>query len=217
MSLPRQWGEERHILKLLAGMFNLEVCIMVLPRMMSKEWTKRLLVLGCGLAATVSSHAARAACGDTVDAKGKVFYVIPDGDLVQREVTLTVPACGQGSIVMSSESGWRAETTTFFTRERAGRKIFVVAFQNPQGDNPQKYLVLKGSYIRGKNAAKYWGDMYKLTLPEGESALQKDVAQFMDEQVLSHYGTHAGGFGFKADVPAQNPEPAPALAPTFVD
>jgi hypothetical protein len=193
---------------------------MVLSRINSKEFSKRLFVLGFGLMAAVSSHAARAACGDTVDAKGKVFYVIPEGDLVSRAVTLTVPACGQGSVVLSSESGWRTETTTFWSKEVAGRKVFVVVFQNPKGDNPNHYLILKGSYIRGKNAAKYWGDMYKLTLPEGSSNLQNNVQQLVEESTLHHFGHHAGGFGFKADVPAPTPAPAPTPVPapqTFID
>jgi hypothetical protein len=200
--------------------YQLEVCIMVLRQKMSLVLSKRLLVLGFGLAAAISSHVARAdSCGESVDAPGKVFYVIPDGDLVAREVTLTVPACGEGAVVLSSASGWRTETTTFWSKEVAGRKVFVVVFQNPKGDNPNHYLVLKGSYIRGKNAAKYWGDMYTLTLPEGQGALLKDAQQFDSQSVLGHYGRHAGGFGFKAVVPQSEPElPVPApQAPSFME
>ncbi len=192
---------------------------MILRQTMSQVLSKRLLVLGLGFAATALSHVARAeSCGETVDAQGKVFYVIPDGDLVAREVTLTVPACGEGTVVLSSASGWRTETTTFWSNEVAGRKVFVVVFQNPKGDNPNHYLVLKGSYIRGKNAAKYWGDMYTLTLPEGQSGLMKDAQQFASQNMLTHYGRHAGGFGFKADVPqGQEPQTPAPQSPTYID
>jgi hypothetical protein len=182
--------------------------------MMIRSLAKRLSLIGCGFVALTASYAAHAACGDTVDAPGKVFYVIPDGDLVAREVTLTVPACGEGKVAISSPGGWRAETEYFKGTDVNGRKVFVIAFVNPQGDDPTKVLAFKGSYIRGKNMAKYWGDMFKFTLPP-QGLSQKDIAQMLLDEPVPHNLQHAGGFGFKAEVPAQEPQnPNPA---TFID
>lgn len=167
----------------------------------AKSWSQRFAVLGLSAIGAFGAHTAQAECGDSVDAQGKVFYVIPDGDLVKREVTLTVPACGQGAVVISSASGWRKETTTFFTKHHGGQTTFVVVFQDPQGDNPNHYLTLKGSYLRGKNLATYWGDLYKLTLPEGTPSNKQAMEKIMDGNQWHHYGSHAGGFVFKADVP----------------
>ena len=178
----------------------------------SKSWSNRLAVLGVSLIGVATAQAAKAECGDSVDAQGKVFYVIPEGDLVTREVTLTVPACGQGSIVISSASGWRSETTTFFTKRHGDHTTFVVVFKDPQGDNPNRYLTFKGSYVRGKNLAKYWGDMYNLTLPETIQNKAVIVEGLLNTNLWHHYGSHAGGFAFKADVPPPATEtPAPSI------
>lgn len=184
--------------------------------MLRKAWSmqgfKQVIGFGFGVASMLAAQAAEAACGDLVDAPGKAFYVIPDGDLVTRELTLTVPECGQGAVALSSADGWRAETTKFYTRHHAGRTIFTAIFKNPMGDNPNHYLTLKGSYLRGKNMAKYWGDMYKTTLPGG-MPLPPDIDGMLSVGDLHHHTRHAGGFAFKAEVPVS--DPTPPSAPVF--
>jgi hypothetical protein len=178
----------------------------------SKQGFKHVMGFGFVVASVLGAPAAQAACGDLIEAPGKVFYVIPDGDLVTRELTLTVPECGQGAVALSSADGWRAETTRFYTRHHAGRTIFTAIFKNPMGDNPKHYLTLKGSYLRGKNMAKYWGDMYKTTLP-GSMPLPQDLDAVLSSEGLLPFTQHAGGFAFKADVPAS--DPTPPSAPVF--
>lgn len=179
----------------------------MLRKVMKMHWSRHLLAIGIGLSSALVAQAGQGSCGDAVDAQGKVFYVVPEGDLVTREVTLTVPACGQGNVALSSSSGWRVESNTFFTKKENGQTRFIVIFQNPKGDNPNKFLTLRGSYLRGKNLAKYWGDLYTVTFPEGTPNQLQEVERLTH---LHHYGTHAGGFAFKAEVPASEPTPAPS-------
>ncbi len=165
------------------------------------KWAKPVLVFGTFTTLSAPSLFAAPACGDSVTAAGKVFYVVPEGNMVAREVSLSVPACGQGAVVISSASGWSVETEAFFVKKIHDRTIFYVAFQDPMGDDAHKFLLFKGTYLRGTNVAGYWGDMYDVVLPEGKIETPADAEKLakMEEDGSVH---HIGGFAFHAGVKA---------------
>lgn len=116
---------------------------------------------------------------------GEIFYVTPtSGDIAIRNVTLEVPSRGQGEVVLSATNfDWRS--TDFWTTFENGKTIFNVAFKT-QFMNFKSTIVLKGTYLKGKNKIKYYGDFYK---KKGYGAYNKDLSDMK----------YAGGFNFNYD------------------
>lgn len=129
-----------------------------------------------------------------VVAPGKVFYLIPErNEIVKRDMSLSVPARGEGDVVLISSSGSETKATDFWTEEANGRKVFYVLFsalRNPTDPNsPSISMVFVGTYLRGGNLAAYYGDIY---FGGSESTI---------EMVKTLNGfKHVGGFVFKSDI-----------------
>lgn len=117
-----------------------------------------------------------------VEAKGHTLYKMPTGELVNREVSLFVPAKGQGKVLLKFQGG-EIEAKSFSTREARGRTVFYVQFEDvplaPKGTD----MLFKGTYLRGTNEAVYYGDIFG----RNKSAGQKKWG-------------YAGGFYFSAPV-----------------
>ncbi len=145
-----------------------------------------------------------------VVAPGQVFYKTPAGPLVKRELNLTVPPRGEGEITLSTDK-WTVSTSHFFSKEIAGGIVFTVVFVKPFPEHSESSLVLSGSYMRGSNAAVYWGDLYKTKTP-----LTEPMIRLLELTQLSPRGApflhHAGGFKFKAEITPETPS-EPNLPP----
>jgi hypothetical protein len=161
------------------------------------------MVFGPVLACFVLAGSAKAV---GVTAPGAVFYIDAAGELVKRDVTLTVPVQGQGEVSLSSAK-WSASTTRFLTTKYHGRTVFYVVFDDVGPKH--KSLLLRGTYLRGSNLAAYWGDMYTGHCPEGVSLESCAPAQGAGGH---RHWDHVGGFHFKAPVTGGTPAPQPAPA-----
>ena len=122
------------------------------------------------------------------EAEGQVFYKLPSGELVHRDVTLEVPSRGEGDVIL------RGETTEFtsikhFTVKKKGKTTFYVIFKETSPEGKVVYKVFRGAYLRGTNQAKYYGDIYVKTQVPGTSTLAE-----------ASVGKYVGGFWFKADI-----------------
>jgi len=116
---------------------------------------------------------------------GKIFYSLPNGEIVKRIVTLDVPARGQGEVILSGDNfEWR--TTNFKTIKKNGKTKFVAIFKT-EFMQLKSTVVLTGSYVKGTNLIMYYGDMYK-----------KKGHNFVDEN-LSGF-TYSGGFRFSYEM-----------------
>lgn len=94
-----------------------------------------------------------------VPVDGKIVYKLPSGELVERMVTLDVPARGQGEVVLSGKNfEWR--TKNFKSITVAGKEAFVAAFKT-EHENRKSVVVLSGTYLKGSNKILYYGDVYK--------------------------------------------------------
>ena len=150
-----------------------------------------------------------------VDAPGHVFYKDKEGAMVKRDVTLSVPPCGEGELVLSA-GDWKAATTHFFTYEAAGRVVFTAVFIKPFPSHSETSLVLTGSYMRGTNKAVYWGDMFK-THEEIKAPMMSLLKTNPEMALGSTHFHHVGGFKFKAEVAGGEPTPPPPSAPSPED
>ena len=92
---------------------------------------------------------------------GKIFYQMPDGTTVTRQVTLDVPARGQGEVVLRGE-GMEWRTTRFRSYELAGKKSFVAVF-NTEHDGQAHLVTFSGTYYKASDKILYYGDMFKGT------------------------------------------------------
>ncbi len=151
----------------------------------------KAMVIGPVLALTLAG----AAKAESVAAPGKVFYVNNNGELVKRELTLTVPARGEGEITLGNDN-WSASSNRFFTAKYHGRTVFYVIFSDV-GPN-HKEMLLRGTYLRGTNLAAYWGDVYFGHCAEGQSL--EACANTQDHHQGRQHWDHVGGFAFKAPV-----------------
>jgi hypothetical protein len=129
-----------------------------------------------------------------VVASGNVFYLIPQrNEIVKRDMSLSVPARGEGDVILISSSGSETKATNFWTTEDHGRKVFHVLFaalKNPTDPNSETISMLfEGTYMRGGNLAAYYGDIYF-----GGTASTVEMAQ-----TLNGF-KHVGGFVFKSDI-----------------
>jgi hypothetical protein len=90
---------------------------------------------------------------------GEVYYKLPSGELATRLVTLDVPSRGQGEVILSGKN-FEWKTTKFKSFTKAGQTLFIAAF-NTTFQNFKSTVILKGTYLKGSNQIKYYGDMYK--------------------------------------------------------
>ena len=153
-------------------------------------------IFGSALAWLVQVGSAQAA---TVSAPGEVFYIDNQGAFVKRALTLTVPERGQGEVGLSN-SNWSASTTKFFTIKQHGRTVFYVLFDNVA---PYKPFLLRGTYLRGNNLAKYWGDLFHGSCDQGESF--EACVNAMHHRHHKSNWQHVGGFWFEAPVTGSAP------------
>ena len=79
---------------------------------------------------------------------GKIFYVVPSGELVDIDVTLEVPTRGEGEVVLSGNNfEWR--TTNFKSFTKNGKKVFLAAFQT-EFRNVKSTILFKGTYRKAR-------------------------------------------------------------------
>jgi hypothetical protein len=90
---------------------------------------------------------------------GTITYKLPNGELVDRVVSIDVPSRGQGEVILrSGDFEWR--TTKFWSKEKHGKMIFAALFDTKFRDTESK-LLFKGTYLKGSNKLIYAGDIYK--------------------------------------------------------
>jgi hypothetical protein len=158
-------------------------------------------------AATIFAAASAHANADTtgsVTAQGAVFYKMPAGELVKREASLEVPARGQGDVILRSGS-LELKAHGFKTVRKHGRAVFYVVFLNPPGAPENTAVVYRGSYLRGSNAAKYWGDVFsKSYRAEDLSNPAKTTDSLINDlengQNSDTEWRHSGGFWFGVEI-----------------
>lgn len=119
---------------------------------------------------------------ENVEAPGKVFYKMPSGEIVERKVSLQVPARGEGKVVLKWASG-ELPAESFSTRKENGRTIFYVRFTNVPHAPTGTVMVFKGTYSRGSNLALYYGDIFV----RGSEHPEREW-------------NYIGGFEFKAEI-----------------
>lgn len=118
----------------------------------------------------------------SAEVDGQMFYKLPDGNLVTRDVTIDVPARGQGEVVLSGK-GFEWKTKKFWTKKIKGQTLFIAAFKT-EFQEFKSTIILKGSYLKGSNQIKYYGDFYKMS----------GHGQF-NENSLANFN-YVGGFSF---------------------
>lgn len=147
----------------------------------------------------------------SVVAQGGVFYKMPSGEMVLRDATLEVPARGEGKVVL--RSGLIEMTAHGFkTVHSHGRAIFYVVFLDPPGAPENTAVVYRGSYLRGSNAANFWGDVFIQTFSNRDelSALTKNpgvdalVSDLENSNVDGKEWKHGGGFWFNTKIGEAN-------------
>jgi hypothetical protein len=139
------------------------------------------------------------AYGFSIDANGVLFYQKGEGgEIAVRNMTLSVPPRGEGSITLSSQnSPFDLETERFFSKKKKGRTVFYVVFEGlrqPGTQGPGSTMVLKGTYLRGSNKALYYGNVYK---KKGGLSEKEMSDQYLSSLRGFKYG---GGFKFEAPV-----------------
>lgn len=138
---------------------------------------------------------------DSITATGGVGYKMPNGSIVHREAKLEIPGRGKGKIVLRSGNK-SVESHAFWTKKNHGRTIFNVVFLDPPGAPKKTAVVFSGTYIRGTNAAYYYGDFYSgsyahFSEQEAEIFIENGTRSFdSDERFI-----YQGGFMFHAKVP----------------
>lgn len=146
--------------------------------------TKLLMMVGVLFIAT-HAQAARA----DVLADGFVTYKHPNGELVNRECSLSVPAMGVGQVKLKC-GVHEMITSEFDTTRRHGRIIFSVIFRDIDGAPEGSASKYRGSYLRGSNQAIYYGDVYSSS--DASAGLVGDTAW-----------QYTGGFMFSKDIVAR--------------
>ncbi|MEY4632497.1 MAG: hypothetical protein RIQ81_2617 [Pseudomonadota bacterium] len=163
----------------------------------------RVLAVSAGLSLAMPALADSAG---SVTAAGGVFYKMPSGELVKRDVTLEVPARGQGDVILRG-ANLELKAHGFKTVRKQGRSVFYVVFLNPPGAPENTAAVYRGSYLRGSNAAKYWGDVFskvyqteELAQLTGTQNVDAFVSDLEDDSGKEDDWRHAGGFWFGVDI-----------------
>jgi hypothetical protein len=180
---------------------------------------RSLMAISALAMSTIAFNPARAETGSaagSVTAKGAVFYKMPAGELVKREASLEVPARGQGDVILRS-GDLELKAHGFKTVRKLGRSIFYVVFLNPPGAPANTAAVYRGTYLRGSNAAKYWGDVFSKVLSDNdltqgkttvesliadlERTENKDISKTFDgTDVSGSDWRHSGGFWFGVQI-----------------
>lgn len=118
-----------------------------------------------------------------VEAEGKIVYK-KEGALVERMMALSVPARGEGDIVLRDGEGSEWVASKRWSHEAFNQVTFNVVFPKPEGEllGMRSKLWFSGTYLRGDNKAVYYGNIYKVPeVYDGESG-------------------YVGGFYFEAPV-----------------
>lgn len=149
---------------------------------------RRMLMVLASVAALSST-----ALAESVTAPGHVVYKMPSGELVTRNVSLEVPARGEGDVFLIA-GDQKVKAEAFKSMTLNGRTIFAVLFLNPPGAPTGTADIYLGTYMRGTNEAIYYGDIYKKTV-------QADGMFDENWDDVTHGVTHVGGFHFSAPVP----------------
>lgn len=100
---------------------------------------------------------------DGVWADGYVSYTHPDGNIVTRDCSLWVPARGQGDVTLKC-GDWSTSSKNFYVDKNFGKTNFSVIFDNMDGAPEGMMAWYTGSYLRGKNQALYYGDVFTSTM-----------------------------------------------------
>lgn len=130
----------------------------------------------------------------SIDAPGKVFYKMPSGEMVTRDVTLEVPSMGQGKVVLKG-SNFSLTADRFFTVHHNGRAIFYVVFSGFPTSKEGEIAVYRGTYTRGSNLAIYYGDVFVGQDNQDDDAMVNALSDGNDDF------KYIAGFYFKAEVP----------------
>ncbi len=104
------------------------------------------------------------AYSQNVEIEGNILYKLPNGDLVQRDVLMSVPPRGEGIVTLSG-NGFSWSTEDFGSYETNDKIVFWALFENDFMGRDSKIL-FRGSYMRGNNLIVYYGDMYKVNNDE---------------------------------------------------
>lgn len=135
---------------------------------------------------------------ESVEVPGKVFYVMPEGEMVKREVSLVVPEKGQGDVILKVKDKEHV-AHKFWHYVRNGRTVFNAVFK-VEHDEHKAALLLTGSYLRGSNKVKYWGDFYKKKMGQDHDHIFIDSSKSVEDILSHHKGwMHKGGFAFWYD------------------
>lgn len=132
-------------------------------------------------AAILLCFATQFANAESAEVPGQLFYKMPAGNIVTRNVSLVVPVRGEGDVILKSEHH-QITAHHFEHKEVHGRKIFKAMFMNPPGAPEGTCLVLTGTYLRGDNLVLYYGDMYQSQNGQGGEGMNPQ---------------YAGGFNFQ--------------------
>ncbi len=130
----------------------------------------------------------------SIEAPGRVFYKMPNGEIVKREVALKIPARGQGDVVLIGQQELVADK--FFNKEIAGRTVFYVVFTDFPGAESGQKSVFRGTYTRGTNKAIYYGDVF-IVSPEHMPESDEDMHVMMSQ---NHNAKYVAGFYFSVDI-----------------
>jgi len=133
----------------------------------------------------------------SIEAPGKIFYKMPSGEIATRNVTLQVPARGQGEVILRGNQN-EIVAERFFSRTQNGRTIFYVIFDEFPGRQESERAVYRGTYSRGTNKALYYGDVFVVT--DGSSSDEDLHFSLSEVEEESPDARYVAGFYFKAEI-----------------
>jgi len=90
---------------------------------------------------------------------GTITYKLPNGELVDRNVSIEVPSRGMGEVVLRGER-FEWKTDKFWSKNKNDRLVFTAEFET-EFRGLKSTIVLKGTYLKGSNKLIYAGDVYK--------------------------------------------------------
>lgn len=117
---------------------------------------------------------------------GKIVYQLPNGELIDRELTIKVPSRGKGEVVLSGKN-FEWKTTNFWSFNKKKETKFLAAFQT-EFMGQKSTILFKGTYLKGSNKILYYGSFYKVKGFEEVDAKSK-LSQFR----------YTGAFKFEYD------------------
>ena len=119
---------------------------------------------------------------------------MPNNEIVKRDVSLRIPARGQGDVVLVGQNELVADR--FFSKEVAGRTVFYVVFSGFPGATEGQKSVFRGTYLRGSNKAIYYGNVY-IVDPQEMPDSEKDIHSMISGERNARF---AAGFKFAVDI-----------------